>query len=132
MTNEAIDYTTQIKDLQARLQAPFAEINTKLAALKKQQADTQKQLDAITNDELMTAAGIANKRSLTETLADIKTAIETATKEKIQIAKDNESMAHSALVEFYNAYRSDAEKASNEQFEKPINDLLQQVKSLDT
>lgn len=80
----------------------------------------------------MTAAGIANKRSLAETLADVKTAIETATKKKNQIAKDNESMAYGVLVEFYNAYRSDAETASNEQFENPINDLLQQAKSLAT
>lgn len=35
MTNEAIDYTAQIKDLQTKLQAPFTEINAKLELLKK-------------------------------------------------------------------------------------------------
>jgi septal ring factor EnvC (AmiA/AmiB activator) len=114
------------------LQAPFTEINTKIDALKQQQSDTQIKLNALTDDELLTAEGIARKRSLTGTLTDIETAIEASKKKKIQIAKDNEPAARNALVEFYNTYRSDAEKASGDQYEKPIQDLLAQAKELES
>lgn len=126
----SIDYTTQIKEFQTKLQAPFVDINAKIDALKQQQTDTQSKLDALTDDELLTAEGIAHKRALTDTLADIETAIEASTKKKLQIAKDNAPAARNALVEFYTAYRNDAEKASNEQYEKPIQDLLAQAKEL--
>lgn len=130
MTKTKLEYDTELKELQGHLDAPFTEVNAKLGALAKQQAEAKQSLADMTEDELTTVDGITKQKTLRETLENVGLALERTKKQKYQIAKDKEPEARELLKAFRDMMQAAALAESDELFGNQINSHLESLRSL--